>query len=104
MLEGALTLRDDTRIAKKAYLDSREVAPLLRAVARVAEDAVGAEAAEAPTVEVAIEEAAGFAWKPANRLDCQSAYQDQSLNKLDPYNSIPICLLANVSPTPGLDK
>ena len=33
LLEGALTLGDDTRIAKKAYLDSREVAPLLRDVA-----------------------------------------------------------------------
>ena len=34
-LEGTFTLGDNTRIAKKAYLDSREVAPLLRAVARV---------------------------------------------------------------------
>ena len=40
----------------------------------------------------------------ADRLDCQSAYQDRSLNKLGPYNIIPFCLLANVSPTPGLDK
>ena len=28
-------LGDDTRIAKKAHLDSREVAPLLRVVSRV---------------------------------------------------------------------
>ena len=33
-LEGTFTLGDDTRITKKANLDSREVAPL-RAVARV---------------------------------------------------------------------
>ena len=46
-LEGTFTLGDDTRIAKKAYLDSREVAPLLRAVARVTEDAAGAEVDEA---------------------------------------------------------
>ena len=84
LLEGALTAGDDTRIAKKAYLDSREVAPLLRAVARVAEDAVGAEVAEAPAVEVVVEEAAGFARKPASRLDCQSACQDRCLNKFGP--------------------
>ena len=45
-LEGTFTLGDNTRIAKKAYLDSREVSPLMRDVARVAEDAAGAEVDE----------------------------------------------------------
>ena len=61
MLEGALTLGDDTRIAKKAYLDSREVAPLLRAVTRVAEDAVEeAEVVEASIVDQSVQTGEGL--------------------------------------------
>ena len=46
-------LRDVTKKAKEAYLDSKEVAPLLRAVARVTEDAVEeAEVAEASSSSV----------------------------------------------------
>ena len=68
-LEGTFTLGDNTRIAKKAYLDSREVAPLLRAVARVAEDAVEeAEVVEASIVDRSVQTGEGLLLQTVSQL------------------------------------
>ena len=83
LLEGALTLGDDTRIAKKAYLDSREVAPLLRAVARVAEDAVEeAEVVEASIVDRSVQTGEGLLLQTV--LIVRPPARTDVLNKLDP--------------------
>ena len=103
LLESALTLGDDTRIAKKAYLDSREVAPLLRAIARVAEDAVEeAEVVEASIVDRSVQTGEGLLLQTV--LIVRPPARTDVLNKLDPLNVIPICLLAKHSPFLRLDK